>query len=107
MPKIEVHCQDCINELGEDFKQVHIWLDEFAEKMGPNHRDVRHHEGGIRLAKEKWGERAAKAAEIHIRADCHGIVPTETQAKLWSLFGSSRIPKNGATFLSDEDLLGK
>jgi len=34
-----------------------------------------------------WGDRAALAAEIHIRRDCGGKIPTEQQAQLWSMFG--------------------
>jgi len=86
MPSFEKHCQDCKEQLGEDFSEVHIWLDEFFASLGPAHRDKRHHAGGVLEIREKWGDRAAEAGEIHIKADCKGIIPTEEQAKLWSLF---------------------
>lgn len=89
MPSYEVHCADCVRELGEDFGYVHKWLDELFPEMGPSHRDVRHHKAGVEEVRQKWGDRAARAAEIHIIADV-GYVPTVEQAKMWSLFSSAR-----------------
>lgn len=86
MPSFERHCQDCINALGEPFEEVHLWLDEYFDQMGPKHRVVRHHEEGIREVEEMWGKSAAKAAEIHIKADCNGRVPTMQEVALWGLF---------------------
>jgi hypothetical protein len=86
MPKVEVHCQDCLNALGSEFKEVNEWFDEFFIEMGPKHRDVRHHTGGIEECVKKFGEGSRKAAEIHIKRDCHGVIPTEQQAKMWSMF---------------------
>jgi len=86
MPKFEKHCQDCMEQLGESFEEVHTWLDEFFEEQGPSHRDVRHHEGGVEEVRKKWGDRAAEAASIHIKADCKGKIPTIYEAKLNSLF---------------------
>ena len=86
MPKFEKHCQDCIEKFGESFSEVHLWLDEFFEDKGPKHRDERHHEEGIEEARKKWGDKGASAAELHIKADCGGIVPTMDQIRLWSLF---------------------
>lgn len=35
MPKFEVHCADCVRELGEPFEEVHKWLDElFGQREG-------------------------------------------------------------------------
>jgi|3_EtaG_2_1085321.scaffolds.fasta_scaffold172722_2 hypothetical protein len=85
MPSYEVHCQDCIRELGEDFGYVHKWLDELFPQFGPSHRDFRHHVGGVEEVRNKWGDDAARAAEIHIIADV-GFVPTIEQVKMWSLF---------------------
>ncbi len=86
MPKFEKHCQDCIEEYGESFEEVHKWLDEFFEDNGPKHRDIRHHEAGVEEVRKKWGDKAAEAAILHIKADCKGIVPTAEQIKLRSLF---------------------
>lgn len=106
MPKFEKHCSDCVRELGEPFEEVHLWLDELFSKLGPKHRDARHHQGGIEDIRRRWGDRAARAAEIHILADC-GIIPTKQQAQMWSLFGSAGIPKSGESFLSDQEAFGE
>jgi hypothetical protein len=79
----EEHCQDCIAQLGDPFPEIHIWLDEFFPTKGLHHRVVRHHLGGVSEVERKWGHKAALAAEIHIKKDCGGIVPTLKQAQLW------------------------
>ena len=86
MPSFEKHCQDCIEKLKEPFEEVHLWLDELFETMGPKHRDERHHEDGVKEVERRWGERAKLAAVIHIEADCAGIVPTMEQIRMWRLF---------------------
>jgi hypothetical protein len=74
MPKFEVHCQDCVRELGEPFEKVHQWLDELFAYCGADHRDIRHNNLGIEKVRQMWGDRAAEAARIHIVAD-EGCVP--------------------------------
>lgn len=71
MASFENHCRQCEKEIGEAFPEVHLWLDAFfgQEPYGTRHRHVRHHLGGIAEVRKKWGDRAAKAAEIHIRQD--------------------------------------
>ncbi|HUS50725.1 MAG TPA: hypothetical protein VMZ91_11210 [Candidatus Paceibacterota bacterium] len=86
MPTFEKHCEECLIKLGSEFKEVHLWLDEFFKDQGPKHRNIRHHENGVEEVREKWGEKAAEAAILHIKADCKGIIPTMEQIKLWSLF---------------------
>jgi len=66
------HCKDCLEAgLSRDWQVVHIWLDEFAKAYWPwmVHRVHRHHQEGIQEVCVKWGEEAAKAAEIHILKD--------------------------------------
>ena len=75
MPKFEVHCQDCIRELGKPYEEVHKWLDELFTHVGSDHRDIRHNEKGVEKIREMYGDEAAKAAEIHISKDCHGEIP--------------------------------
>jgi hypothetical protein len=87
MASLEEHCADCRRELGEDFVHVHLWLDALFKVLGPKHRSARHHTGGVEQVRKLWGDQAARAAEIHIRKDCAGGVPTEREAQLWSLFG--------------------
>jgi len=75
MAKWEEHCEDCDRELGERFEEVNSWLDELFEFVGSDHRDIRHNEKGVEKVREMWGDRAAQAAEIHIRRDEHGGIP--------------------------------
>lgn len=85
MASINEHSQDCINQLGEPFREVHVWLDEFFATKGYRHRIMRHHTEGVEEARRKWGDRAATAAQIHIMKDCNGKVPTREEAILWSI----------------------
>ena len=87
MASLEEHCADCRKALGEDFAHVHEWLDALFKVLGPKHRSARHHRGGVEQVRKMWGDRAARAAEIHIIRDCEGKVPTENEVQMWSLFG--------------------
>jgi len=75
MPSFDYHCEECVRKLGKPFEEVHKWLDEFfMAKWLPllkktRHRQFRHHKEGIEQVRKMWGNEAAKAAEIHIRAD--------------------------------------
>jgi len=74
MAKFEEHCEDCVRELGEPFKEVNAWLDELFEFVGADHRDIRHNVMGVEKVRVMWGDRAARAAEIHILRD-EGKIP--------------------------------
>jgi len=74
MAKFEVHCQDCMDQLGDRFEQVNSWLDELFSLVGSGHRDIRHNEKGVEKVRQMWGDEAAKAAEIHISKD-EGCIP--------------------------------
>lgn len=65
------HCRECLNKLGEEFREVHQWLDAFAgtPKYGMRHRRVRHHKRGIEEVRTKWGDKSAEAARLHIISD--------------------------------------
>lgn len=69
MADLKTHCEDCLKELGEDFRYVHEWLDELFKYVGPDYRDYRHNQRGIEEVRRRWGEKAARAAEIHLRRD--------------------------------------
>ena len=93
MADFETHCSDCEKELGERFEYVHVWLDELYVVLGPKHRSVRHNVCGVEEVRKRWGDRAARAAEIHIIKDCFGRgVPTMNEAQMWSIFGSGNEP---------------
>jgi len=106
MSRIDTHCADVLKELCKEYREVHIWLDELFIKLGPKHRDVRHHDGGVEEARKLFGEEGARAAEIHIKKDCGGIVPTRKQSQMWSLFGPEGMNIHGESFLTDEQNLG-
>ena len=85
MASIDEHVQDCINQLGEPYREVHEWLDAFFPIRRSHHRIMRHHDAGIEEARKKWGDQAATAAQIHILKDCSGKVPTREEAILWDI----------------------
>ena len=91
------HCADCRRELGEPFDHVHEWLDALFKVLHQKHRSARHHAGGVEQVRKMWGDppprrrfggtgRAARAAEIHIMRDCGGVVPSEKDAQMVSMF---------------------
>ena len=81
MASFEKHCRDCLEELGERFEYVHEWLDELQPEYGPMHRPFRHHTDGVEQVRARWGEKAARAAEIHILRDTGGVVPTPRELR--------------------------
>jgi hypothetical protein len=78
MATFEQHCKDCEREFGVEkrYEQIHRWLDELQSIYGPYHRVFRHNTKGVEMVRAKWGDQAAKAAEIHIRRDCNGKLLT-------------------------------
>ena len=83
MASFEEHCQDCLRELGEAFEQVHRWLDELQPEYGPMHRPFRHHSAAVERVRDKWGDAAARAAQIHISRDCGGVIPTAEELRAY------------------------
>jgi hypothetical protein len=71
MPSLNQHIEDCYNILGDSFIEVHQWLDEFSKIYFPLkiHRIHRHHKEGIEQIRKMYGEKASKAAMIHILSD--------------------------------------
>ena len=98
----EEHCADCVRELGEPFDEVHEWLDALFSVLGPKHRSARHNTNGVEAVRKAHGDRAARAAEIHILKDYNGKgIPTSEQSQVWSLFGPDGVPADGASFQTD------
>lgn len=81
MATFEQHCRECEAELGDRFEHVHRWLDELQPEYGPMHRVFRHHTEGVDRVRGRWGETAAHAAELHIRRDTGGSLPTPGQLR--------------------------
>lgn len=77
MGYLHEHCYDCKTLLGNDWKEVHEWLDELFAEYGPAHRRYRHHTEGIEEVRKMWGDEAALAAKVHIIVDCWGIPSKE------------------------------
>jgi len=73
MASLLQHMSDCRRFLGDDYEPIHRWLDNCFTQFGPYHRCERHHEEGVRLVRQMFGEEAAKAALIHILRDCRHI----------------------------------
>ena len=65
------HNEATCKRLGQDFDEVHRWLDEFHghPRFATRHRKVRHHWAGIEQVRERWGDQAAEAAKFHILDD--------------------------------------
>ena len=65
------HCRECEEKLGRRWEVVHRWLDYYAKETFPSdfHRIHRHHQAGVEEVRHKWGDEAAKAAELHILSD--------------------------------------
>ena len=81
MASLIEHCRECETELGEPFSRVHEWLDELQAEYGPMHRPFRHHTDGVEDVRKLWGDRSAEAAEIHIRRDTGGLIPTPEELR--------------------------
>lgn len=81
--KLEDHCKECEEILGKPFREVHLWLDEFAKKYSPHekykHRKFRHHKEGVEEARKLFGYEGAKAAELHIRSDNDNEIPNKSE----------------------------
>lgn len=85
MSSLQEHCEECVRELREPFAEVHAWLDGLQAEYGPHHRPFRHHREGVNMVRARWGDRAAAAAELHIRSDCLGRVPTRQEYRDWGV----------------------
>ena len=88
----KAHCKECLEKMGKEWECVHAWLDETAKDYFPwmGHRQIRHHEEGVEIIRERWGDEAAEAAEMHIISDM-SYVPSEEQIR--ERYG--RVPYNG------------
>jgi hypothetical protein len=73
MMNYKEHCRRSVDILGEECREVHWWLDEFAcdenGRLDDTHRRKRHHKAGIKQVGRMWGDQAAEAARLHILDD--------------------------------------
>lgn len=71
MPSLREHCWESILRFGDNWIDLHRWLDEFhgVPPYGQRHRRARHHEAGIAEAIRRFGPAAGPVARAHIIAD--------------------------------------
>jgi len=55
MSDLNTHNRHCLQELGEEFRHVHEWLDEGFKYLGPEHREIRHNRRGVEEVRRRWG----------------------------------------------------
>ena len=73
--RIEDHCEITLEKFGIDGKVYHKWIDQYFREYGALHRDILHHEEGIEIGIQIFGEICRKILEQHIMDDC-GKIPT-------------------------------
>jgi hypothetical protein len=73
--EIDKHCKNTMSILGKPYREIHMAIDQFYPNYrGSMHWIVLHHQLGIELLVERYGEEARRPAEIHIEDDM-GFVP--------------------------------
>lgn len=80
--KISDHGKICLEKFGDKFTLVHEYLDQYFAEFGPAHRGLLHHQQGVELIVEKFGEVCRRAAEQHIKDDTQGYIPPD-----WGYYG--------------------
>lgn len=71
MPSKEVHKKISKHRTNNDFEELHKWMDEATEYLGPNHRLERHFytEEYKNFIEKKWGKKAVVEWLFHIALD--------------------------------------
>lgn len=87
MSYVEVHCKDCLALLGEEFREVHRWLDSYAKDFPPPvfydyHRTLLHNSYGLEIIRTRWGEKAYEAGKLHLARDYDDCAPIERLPQL-------------------------
>ena len=101
------HNRECMEKLGEDFDYVNAWLDgcaavtniEGVKCLDINHRIHRHHKEGVEYIRQEHGDKAAKAAKLHIRNDMGEIW---TQEKMIKVYGDYKRPVPWADIFGED-----
>ena len=68
MSKYKEHCEKSKEIFGEEGKEYHAWIDQFA-KFGYHHRQVLHNVEGMEIGVQIFGERARQHLKQHILDD--------------------------------------
>jgi hypothetical protein len=66
---VKGHEEESIKVFGKPWTEVHVLLDQFYDSFGKKHRHRLHHENGIALVKQMYGDEAAEVARLHILSD--------------------------------------
>jgi len=71
MPRFKTHCAISKKRTGNDFAELHRWIDEPRRRLGCDHRIERHHynENDKNTIKGCWGEKAVIEWLFHIALD--------------------------------------
>lgn len=70
MPNHDEHCRQSKDKYGKDFSELHTWMDNPSNILGPAHRKVRHDPWITPAeAKKLFGEMADHACLDHIKLD--------------------------------------
>jgi len=71
MPDLEIHKGISSERTNNNFEELHKWMDEATEYLGPNHRLERHFftEEYKKFIEKKWGPKAVVEWLFHIAID--------------------------------------
>ena len=71
MPSVKTHCAISQKRTGNDFAELHRWIDGPTGELGIDHRIERHHfnEDDKKAIKGRWGEKAVIEWLFHIALD--------------------------------------
>jgi hypothetical protein len=77
MAHINAHIGDCEKFLKNGCREVHLFLDQYANIFNPTffddyHRTFLHNSYGMRIMKDLWGELGYNAAMLHLTRDYVG-----------------------------------
>jgi len=67
MPPVEKHSKISAERTGDDFRELHEWIDD-PEKKAERHDITKIHEYG-KMIEEKYGEKALQEYILHIHDD--------------------------------------
>ena len=69
MPKVDIHCKNSKERTGEEFRELHEWMDDPQKELGVNHRTLRHDLSYISEVKKKFGIKGVREFLRHIAED--------------------------------------
>jgi len=87
MPPLKTHCAISKKRTGNDFAELHRWIDEPTRGLGYEHRMARHYlnEEDKNTIKGRWGEKALIEWLFHIALD--NLSTAFKMSKQWFSYG--------------------